>query len=143
MEAGDSSVKASLLPVTAQEDDTDVPEEFSEFSTGGSFSGAVFNLSTSIVGAGIMALPATMKVLGLVPGILLILFVACLTEASLELLVRFTNASKMNTYGRVMRDAFARPGRILLQLSIIINNVGIMVVYMIIIGKSLHCLDYQ
>ncbi|KAF3329488.1 putative sodium-coupled neutral amino acid transporter 6 [Carex littledalei] len=132
-----SSIQSPLLPITAQDDDTDVPEEFLEYTTGGSFSGAVFNLSTSIVGAGIMALPATMKVLGLVPGILLILFVACLTEASLELLVRFTSASKMNTYGRVMRDAFARPGRILLQLCIIINNAGMMVVYMIIIGDVL------
>jgi len=32
--------------------------------------GAVFNLATSIVGAGIMALPATMKVLGLVVGLI-------------------------------------------------------------------------
>nr|POE73129.1 hypothetical protein CFP56_75080 [Quercus suber] len=31
--------------------------------------GAVFNISTSIIGAGIMALPATMKVLGLGLGI--------------------------------------------------------------------------
>ncbi|KAJ4798889.1 Amino acid transporter family protein [Rhynchospora pubera] len=131
------SIRAPLLPVTAQDEDTDIPEEFEEYSTGGSFSGAVFNLSTSTVGAGIMALPATMKVLGLVPGILVVLFVAFLTEASLEILVRFTKASKMNTYGRVMRDAFARPGRIMLQLSIIINNVGIMVVYMIMIGDVL------
>ena len=41
-----------------------------------SFTVSVFNISTSIIGAGIMALPATMKVLGLGLGIGMIVFVA-------------------------------------------------------------------
>lgn len=41
-----------------------------------SFTASVFNISTSIIGAGIMALPATMKVLGLGLGIGMIVFVA-------------------------------------------------------------------
>ena len=41
-----------------------------------SFTALVFNISTSIIGAGIMALPATMKVLGLGLGIGMIMFVA-------------------------------------------------------------------
>ena len=41
-----------------------------------SFTVSVFNISTSIIGAGIMALPATMKVLGLGLGIGMIMFVA-------------------------------------------------------------------
>jgi amino acid permease len=45
---------------------------------GASFTGAVFNLSTTIVGAGIMVLPATMKVIGLVPGLVMIVLVALL-----------------------------------------------------------------
>ncbi|KAL3655471.1 hypothetical protein CASFOL_001257 [Castilleja foliolosa] len=40
--------------------------------------GAVFNLTTSIIGAGIMALPATMKVLGLVLGVILIFLMGSL-----------------------------------------------------------------
>jgi sodium-coupled neutral amino acid transporter 2 len=57
---------------------------------GASFTGSVVNLSATIIGAGIMALPATMKVLGLGLGLGLILFVALLTEASLEMLLRFS-----------------------------------------------------
>ncbi|KAJ6362381.1 hypothetical protein OIU78_002727 [Salix suchowensis] len=60
---------------------------FDEFN-GASFTGVVFNLSTTIVGAGIMALPAIMKVLGLVLGVALIIFMAFLTEASIEMLLR-------------------------------------------------------
>jgi solute carrier family 38 (sodium-coupled neutral amino acid transporter), member 2 len=103
---------------------------------GASFSGAVFNLSTTIVGAGIMALPATMKVLGLVPGLALIALSALLTDASIELLVRFNRAAGVRTYGKTMGDAFGVLGRGLLQLCVVVNNVGILVVYMIIIGKA-------
>ncbi|KAJ6734916.1 AMINO ACID TRANSPORTER AVT6A [Salix purpurea] len=98
---------------------------FDEFN-GASFTGAVFNLSTTIVGAGIMALPATMKVLGLVLGVALIIFMAFLTEASIELLLRFSRAGKSASYGGLMGDAFGKTGRILLQVAVLINNIGVM-----------------
>ncbi|KAF6140016.1 hypothetical protein GIB67_001757 [Kingdonia uniflora] len=104
---------------------------------GGSFGGAVFNLSTTIVGSGIMALPATMKILGLVPGIIMIVFMLFFTEASIELLLRFSRAGKLVSYGGVMGDAFGKNGRILLQLGVVINNIGTLIVYMIIIGDVL------
>lgn len=121
---------------------------FDEFN-GASFSGAVFNLSTTIVGAGIMALPATMKVLGLVPGIALIIFFAFLTEASIDMLIRFSRAGKTISYAGVMGDAFGKIGKMLLQICVVINNVGVMIVYMIIIGMAsmphffLFCLAYN
>uniref|UniRef100_A0A8R7QUI0 Amino acid transporter transmembrane domain-containing protein n=2 Tax=Triticum urartu TaxID=4572 RepID=A0A8R7QUI0_TRIUA len=102
-----------------------------------SFSGAVFNLSTTIVGAGIMALPATMRVLGLVPGLTLVVLAAVLTDASIELLMRFSNAVGAASYGEAMGDAFGALGRGLLQLCVVVNNIGVMVVYMIIIGDVL------
>ncbi|KAJ0099377.1 hypothetical protein Patl1_21582 [Pistacia atlantica] len=61
-----------------------------------------------------MALPATMKVLGLGLGIALIIFMAILTEASIELLLES-----------------------LLQVCVLVNNVGVLIVYMIIIGDVL------
>ncbi|KAB1211398.1 Sodium-coupled neutral amino acid transporter 3 [Morella rubra] len=123
--------KAPLLP-KRQEDDAG----FDEFN-GASFTGAVFNLSTTIVGAGIMALPATMKELGLVLGIAMIIFMAFLTDASIELLLRFSRAGKSLSYGGLMGDAFGRYGRNFLQICVIINNVGVLIVYMIIIGDVL------
>ncbi|CAK9134057.1 unnamed protein product [Ilex paraguariensis] len=123
--------RAPLLP-TKQEEDAG----FDEFN-GASFSGAVFNLSTTIVGAGIMALPATMKVLGLILGIALIIFMAFLTEASIELLLRFSRAGKTVSYGGLMGETFGKYGRMLLQICVLVNNVGVLVVYMIIIGDVL------
>ncbi|XP_076933603.1 amino acid transporter AVT6A-like [Bidens hawaiensis] len=109
---------------------------FEEFN-GASFTGAVFNLSTTIVGAGIMALPATMKILGLIPGIALIIFMAFLTDASIDLLIRFSRAGRSVSYGGAMGDAFGNVGRILLQVCVMVNNIGVLVVYMIIIGDVL------
>ncbi|KAK4490763.1 hypothetical protein RD792_001471 [Penstemon davidsonii] len=123
--------KSPLLPTKHEEDGG-----FDEFN-GASFSGAVFNLSTTIVGAGIMSLPATMKVLGLILGIAVIIFMAFLTEASIEFLLRFSRASKSVSYGGLMGDAYGKYGRMLIQLCVLVNNIGVLIVYMIIIGDVL------
>lgn len=81
-----------------------------------------------------MTLPATMKVLGLEPRIIMIVFVAFLMEASIEMLIMFSKAGKLVSYGGITGDAFGRIGRMLLQIKVVINNVGVLVVYMIIIG---------
>ncbi|KAG2656614.1 hypothetical protein PVAP13_1KG114200 [Panicum virgatum] len=118
-----------LLPIKAEED---AVHEFN-----GAFSGAVFNLSTTIVGAGIMDLPASIKMLGLIPGILMIVLVALLTEASIDMLVRCSHQGKITSYGWLMGDTFGQWGRIALQASVVINNIGVLIVYMIIIGDVL------
>lgn len=104
---------------------------------GASTSGAVFNLSTTIVGAGIMGLPAAVNQLGLIPGLLTIMFVSMLTESSIDMILRFSRASKSKTYSGVAADAFGGAGSNILQACIVINNLGMLVVYMIIIGNLL------
>ncbi|XVF20879.1 hypothetical protein REPUB_Repub12eG0041300 [Reevesia pubescens] len=123
--------KAPLLPKRQDEDGG-----YDEFN-GASFTGAVFNLSTTIVGAGIMALPATMKVMGLILGVAMIIFMAFLTDASIEFLLRFSRAGKTTSYGGLMGDAFGKYGRIFLQICVLVNNIGVLIVYMIIIGDVL------
>lgn len=120
----------------------DLPLIFGERKSGAGISGAVFNLTTSIIGAGIMALPATMKVLGLFVGVILILFMGILSEISVELLVRFAVQCKATSYGEVVQAALGRTARTLSEICIIVNNAGVLVVYLIIIGDvmsgSLH-----
>ncbi|XP_056699120.1 amino acid transporter AVT6A isoform X2 [Spinacia oleracea] len=111
-------------------------EHFEGFD-GASFSGAVFNLSTTIVGAGIMALPATFKQLGLIPGVTLIILAALLTEFSIDMILRFSKASKSTSYASVAGDSFGVFGRTISQVCIIVNNLGMLVVYLIIIGDVL------
>ncbi|OIW07277.1 hypothetical protein TanjilG_08392 [Lupinus angustifolius] len=109
---------------------------FDDFD-GASFSGAVFNLSTTIIGAGIMALPATLRELGMVPGLVAIIIMAFLTEKSIEFLIRFTRAGKSSSYGSLMGDSFGIYGKALIQICVIVNNIGVLIVYMIIIGDVL------
>jgi sodium-coupled neutral amino acid transporter 2 len=75
-------------------------------------------------------------VLGLVPGLTLVVLAAVLTDSSIELLMRFSNAVGAASYGEAMGDAFGALGRGFLQLCVVVNNVGVMVVYMIIIGTT-------
>ncbi|KAL5056821.1 hypothetical protein RYX36_028425 [Vicia faba] len=96
--------------------------------------GAVFNLTTTIIGAGLMALPATMKVLGVFMGIVLIILMGVLSEISVELLIRFSVLCKASSYGEVVQHAMGRPARILSEICIILNNAGVLVVYLIIMG---------
>ncbi|KAH9309406.1 hypothetical protein KI387_037317 [Taxus chinensis] len=98
------------------------------------FLGGLLNLTTTVVGAGIMALPATMKILGLVLGLSLLVVLGFLTYVSINFLLRFSRASNAISYADVMADAFGRPGRIILQVCIIVKTLGILIIYMIIIG---------
>lgn len=84
-----------------------------------------------------MSMPAAMKVLGLGLGIAVIVVVAILTEASIEMLLRCSRISGSDCYGGVMGDAFGNLGRKLLQVCVIINNAGVLIVYMIIMGDVL------
>ncbi|XXG48887.1 hypothetical protein AAC387_Pa02g3211 [Persea americana] len=106
---------------------------------GASFSGAIFNLSTTIVGAGIMALPATLKVLGVLPGLAMIVAAAILMESSIDIILKFASpkAAATGSYSGVVGEVFGGAGRANLQACITINNLGMLVVYMIIIGDVL------
>ncbi|KAJ9674157.1 hypothetical protein PVL29_023608 [Vitis rotundifolia] len=126
------SPRSPLLP--QKYDDAD---SFEVGFSGASFSGAVFNLSTTVVGAGIMALPATIKQLGMIPGLIMILLGALLTESSIEMILRFSRASKSFSYSGVVGDAFGGVGRTVLQICVVVNNMGMLIVYMIIIGDVL------
>lgn len=102
---------------------------------GASFSGAVFNISTTMIGAGIMSIPATIKVLGIIPGFLLILLVAFFVEVTVEFLLRYTNSGHSDTYAGMVGESFGPWGSISVQVCVIITNLGCLIIYFIIIGN--------
>lgn len=120
----------------------DYPLVVSKPNKGSGVYGAVFNLTSSVIGAGIMALPATTKVVGLVLGPVLIIVMGILSEITIEWLIRFSVLCKADSYGEVVRCALGKPGKVLSDICIIVNNVGVLVAYLIIIGDvmsgSLH-----
>ncbi|KAG8380927.1 hypothetical protein BUALT_Bualt06G0067500 [Buddleja alternifolia] len=96
--------------------------------------GAVFNVSTSIIGAGIMSIPATLKVLGVVPAFVMIVLIAILVEISVEFMLRFTYSGESTTYAGLMRESFGRVGSGAVQICVMITNLGCLIMYLIIIG---------
>ncbi|PQM39420.1 sodium-coupled neutral amino acid transporter 4-like [Prunus yedoensis var. nudiflora] len=110
-----------LLPTSQNEE---AQAGFGKPSRGASFHGSVFNLSCTVIGSGIMSLPATLNMLGLIPGVALIIIAAFLTEASIDFLLRFSKPGSAFSYGDVMGEAFGKVGKVLLQLCVIINNIG-------------------
>jgi len=122
--------RTPLLPSKTQDLVEEVYDDYQEAT----MTSGVFNLSTTIVGAGIMALPATMKVLGLPLGILLIIVVGILSESSIRVLLRYSRPSGAKSYSDLMGSAYGEVGRASVQLCIIVANFGILIVYLIIIG---------
>ncbi|VAH65499.1 unnamed protein product [Triticum turgidum subsp. durum] len=94
--------------------------------------GAVFNVSTSVVGAGIMSIPAAMRVLGVAPALALIVCVALLANVAVDFMLRYTRGTP--SYAALMGGSFGRAGAKLLNVFIAFNCVGTLTVYLIIIG---------
>lgn len=63
-----------------------------------------------------------------------IVFVGVLMEFSVGMLLMFSKASGVVSYGGIMGDAFGNVGRRILEVSVVINNIGVLTVYIIIIG---------
>lgn len=99
--------------------------------------GAVFNVSTSIIGAGIMSIPATLKVLGVAPALGLIVIIALLVDVSVEFLLRFTHSGRSTTYAGLMAESYGRIGSVAVQICVMITNFGCLIIYQIIIGDVL------
>ncbi|XP_057441741.1 amino acid transporter AVT6C-like [Lotus japonicus] len=103
----------------------------------GSISGAVFNISTTMVGAGIMSVPATMKVLGIIPGFAVIVLVALITDVTVEFMLRYTSSGEATTYAGMVGESFGSVGSFGVKMCVIITNLGILIIYLIILGDVL------
>ncbi|GFZ15084.1 transmembrane amino acid transporter family protein [Actinidia rufa] len=128
--AGTENAGGSLAPLLPTQNQS-APERRA------SVAGAVFNVSTSIIGAGIMSIPATLKVLGVIPAFIAIATVAVLADVSVEFLMRFTHSGESTTYAGLMYESFGRLGSVAVQICVMMTNLGCLIVYLIIIGDVL------
>ncbi|XWS74746.1 hypothetical protein CRYUN_Cryun01aG0024200 [Craigia yunnanensis] len=102
-----------------------------------SISGAVFNICTTMVGAGIMSIPATINVLGIIPGFVVIFMIAFLVDVTVEFLLRYTQSGKATTYAGLVGESFGSLGSIAVQICVMITNLGCLIIYLVIIGDVL------
>lgn len=95
------------------------------------------NLAKAILGVGVLAMPRVFALLGMGTGMLFLLLVALLTYASMHLLTRATTRSGLTTYSDVVLQYLGVTGQVFLDLAVIVNCFGLMVVYIIVVGDIL------
>ncbi|KAK7300464.1 hypothetical protein RJT34_11308 [Clitoria ternatea] len=135
----DSSSKMkleSVSPLLPPPDDCEhSPED--PISQNGSLFGAVFNISTTMVGAGIMSVPATMKVLGIIPAFVVIVLVALITDITVEFMLRYTSSGESTTYAGMVGESFGTLGSLAVKICVITTTTGVLIIYFIILGDVL------
>jgi hypothetical protein len=98
------------------------------------FAVAVLNIMNAIMGAGILALPYWMAQNGVVLYGVLQLVVMLGVDLSLQMLVGSSKAQHVFTYDGLGKAAFGRPGKYIVCLTIVIQNLGAIISYLIVLG---------
>uniref|UniRef100_A0A6Q2XXI6 Amino acid transporter transmembrane domain-containing protein n=1 Tax=Esox lucius TaxID=8010 RepID=A0A6Q2XXI6_ESOLU len=104
---------------------------------GASFTSSVFNLMNAIMGSGILGLAYAMAHTGVVGFCILLLLVSSLAAYSINLLLKLCDETGINTYEGLGGRALQKPGKVLVGVTILIQNIGAMSSYMFILKTEL------
>jgi sodium-coupled neutral amino acid transporter 11 len=99
--------------------------------------GAVFNLTNSIIGAGIIGMPFAVKRAGFAAGVFFIVFMAWLTDLSLRVLIRSGELSGRLSYQGMVRTVLGKPGYWVLSVAQFMFPLLGMITYTIVVGQTL------
>ncbi|XP_071464094.1 solute carrier family 38 member 6 isoform X3 [Marmota flaviventris] len=108
-----------------------------QVSPGVSFGFSVFNLMNAIMGSGILGLAYVMANTGILGFSLLLLMVALLGSYSVHLLLSMCIQTAVTSYEDLGLFAFGLPGKVVVAGTIIIQNIGAMSSYLLIIKTEL------
>ncbi|XP_072193782.1 solute carrier family 38 member 6 isoform X2 [Excalfactoria chinensis] len=104
---------------------------------GSSFGLSVFNLMNAIMGSGILGLSYAMASTGLLGFSILLLMVASLASYSVFLLLSMCTQTAVTSYEDLGLFAFGSAGKVLVATTIIIQNIGAMSSYLLIVKSEL------
>ncbi|XP_034051249.1 probable sodium-coupled neutral amino acid transporter 6 isoform X2 [Thalassophryne amazonica] len=91
---------------------------------GASFISSVFNLMNAIMGSGILGLAYAMSSTGIIGFCILLVIVSSLAAYSIHLLLKLCNQTDINSYEDLGSRALQKPGKVLVALAILIQNMG-------------------
>ena len=97
----------------------------------------VMNLSNTIVGAGLMALPKVVEKLGIVTGVLALILVLLCAFKTLGYILKESTRVGSTSFTVVVRERLGPKMALVLDASIIINNIGLLIIYLRIISDVL------
>ncbi|XP_048708744.1 solute carrier family 38 member 6 isoform X1 [Caretta caretta] len=106
-------------------------------SSGVSFGFSVFNLMNAIMGSGILGLSYAMANTGIIGFSILLLIVASLASYSVFLLLSMCIQTAVTSYEDLGLFAFGSPGKVIVGSTIIIQNIGAMSSYLLIVKSEL------
>ncbi|KAM4723611.1 putative sodium-coupled neutral amino acid transporter 6 [Anableps anableps] len=106
-------------------------------ATGASFASSVFNLMNAIMGSGILGLAYAMAITGIVGFSILLVLVSSLAAYSIHLLLKLCDQTGINSYEELGEKALKKPGKVLVGLAILIQNIGAMSSYLFILKSEL------
>ncbi|KAF7662636.1 hypothetical protein LDENG_00231130 [Lucifuga dentata] len=104
---------------------------------GASFSSCVFNLMNAIMGSGILGLAYVMASTGIIGFSILLVLVASLAAYSIHLLLKLCDQTGINSYEELGGRALQKPGKVLVGITILIQNIGAMSSYLFILKSEL------
>ncbi|KAG7238496.1 hypothetical protein INR49_030769 [Caranx melampygus] len=104
---------------------------------GASFASSVFNLMNAIMGSGILGLAYAMASTGIVGFCILLVLVSSLAAFSIHLLLKLCDNTGINSYEVLGGRAFQKPGKFLVGVAILIQNIGAMSSYLFILKSEL------
>ena len=96
---------------------------------------AAMNIINTIIGAGILNLPYVISQFGILVGSLIIILTYILTNLSCLLLLKSKNLCGHSKYNTIGVTCFGLIGENIIKLIIIINNLGLCIVYLVIFGN--------
>nr|XP_061799734.1 putative sodium-coupled neutral amino acid transporter 11 [Nerophis lumbriciformis] len=112
---------------------TQKPREEARFS----MISACFNFVNSIIGSGVIGLPYALNEAGLPCGLLLLIFVAYITDYTIILLIKGGNLSGANSYQALVQNTFGFPGLLILSALQFLYPFIAMISYNITTGDTL------
>ncbi|KAM7403075.1 hypothetical protein PAMA_003821 [Pampus argenteus] len=104
---------------------------------GASFASSVFNLMNAIMGSGILGLAYAMASTGIVSFCILLVLVSSLAAYSIHLLLKLCDQTGINSYENLGERALQKPGKVLVGIAIVIQNIGAMSSYLFILKSEL------
>uniref|UniRef100_H3DIY5 Solute carrier family 38 member 6 n=1 Tax=Tetraodon nigroviridis TaxID=99883 RepID=H3DIY5_TETNG len=104
---------------------------------GASFVSSVFNLMNAIMGSGILGLSYVMANTGVIGFTILLTAVAGLAGYSIHLLLKLCDQTGINSYEDLGEKALKKPGKVIVGIAIIIQNIGAMSSYLFILKSEL------
>uniref|UniRef100_A0A2I4CUT4 Sodium-coupled neutral amino acid transporter 6 n=1 Tax=Austrofundulus limnaeus TaxID=52670 RepID=A0A2I4CUT4_AUSLI len=106
-------------------------------ATGASFASSVFNLMNAIMGSGILGLAYAMASTGVVGFCILLVLVSSLAAYSIHLLLKLCDQTGINSYEDLGEKALHKPGKVMVGIAIVAQNIGAMSSYLFILKSEL------